>query len=279
MKNCTHNRWEKVLFRGIRLYHYCMELYRQYRTKLITIIVLCIAIVIGLIILNFKGCEKKAKPEPTPTPEVIVTPEPTPTPVPTPEPTPEAVVDLEGDDSINRYVSKTHLLPETYAPSDLRVVNVHAAAPQKLREEAAGKLEELFQAAIDDHIYLKLVSGYRSYREQSDLYSYYRQIRGQSYIDSVDDFPGGSEHQLGLAADLGCWNGSCELAYCFTSYPNYQWLLDNSWKYGWIERYPQGKQSVTGIRYSPWHYRYVGLEEAQKIYESGLTVEEYYNIQ
>ena len=174
----------------------------------------------------------------------------------------EAVVDLEGDDSINRYVSKTHLLPETYAPSDLRVVNVHAAAPQKLREEAAGKLDF-----------------YRSYREQSDLYSYYRQIRGQSYIDSVDDFPGGSEHQLGLAADLGCWNGSCELAYCFTSYPNYQWLLDNSWKYGWIERYPQGKQSVTGIQYSPWHYRYVGLEEAQKIYESGLTVEEYYNIQ
>jgi D-alanyl-D-alanine carboxypeptidase len=262
-----------------------MDIYKQFKTKIYTVIALIVAILIGLFILNFKGCDFKlpgpkpaatATPEPTPTP----VPTPTPMPTPTPEPTPEPVgVDLESDDSITRYVSVTHLLPETYVPSDLRGVNVHSAETKYLREEAAGKLEEMFQAAIDDHIYLKLVDGYRSYQEQADLHSYYTQVRGAYYASVVDDHPGGSEHQLGLAADIGCWNGSCELAYCFKDYPNYTWLLENSWKYGWIERYPEGKQSVTSIVYSPWHYRYVGLEEAQKIYESGLTMEEYYNIQ
>lgn len=257
-----------------------MNVYEEYKGKLITIIVLCVAILIGLFILNFKGCDfgEKKKPEPTPEPTVEPTVEPTfePTPEPTPEP---PAVDLESDDSINRYVSLTHTIPESYVPSDLRGVKVHSAETKQLRDEAATKLEEMFQAAIDDHIYLKLVDGYRSYQYQADLFSYYTQIRGSYYASVVDDHPGASEHQLGLAADIGCWNGACELAYCFTQYPNYQWLLDNSWKYGYIERYPDGKQSITGIVYSPWHYRYVGLEEAQKIHESGLTMEEYYNIQ
>ena len=260
-----------------------MDIYRQYRTKLITIIGLCIAILIGLIILNFKGCDSsKVKPEPTPEPTVepTATPEEViPTPEPTPEPTPVATVDLESDDSINRYISQTHMISESYVPADLRAVKVHSAETKKLREEAAGKLEEMCQAAIDDRIYLKLVDGYRSYQQQADLFSYYTQIRGSYYASVVDDHPGASEHQLGLAADIGCWNGACELAYCFTQYPNYTWLRENSWKYGYIERYPEGKQSITGIVYSPWHYRYVGLEEAQKIYESGLTMEEYYGIQ
>ena len=255
------------------------------KSKLITIAALCIAILIGLVILNLDSCNFNISlptPKPKPAPTAEPTPEPTvmPTVEPTPEPTPvPPAVDLESDDSINRYISQTHMISETYVPADLRAVNVHSAETKRLRDEAAGKLEEMFQAAINDRIYLKLVDGYRSYQQQKDLYSYYMQIRGKQYASSVDDHPGASEHQLGLAADIGCWNGACELAYCFTSYPNYQWLLDNSYKYGWIERYPKGKQEITGIVYSPWHYRYVGIEEAEKIHESGLTMEEYYNIQ
>ncbi len=257
-----------------------MNIYKAYKGKLIIIGVLTAAILIGLFILNFKGCSSGGKkPEETATPEPTVEPIETPTPEPTAEPTPEApAVDLESDDSITRYVSQTHLVPETYVPADLRTVNVHSAKPHQLREEAAVKLEEMFQAAIDDRIYLKLVDGYRSYQEQKDLFSYYTQTRGSYYAMVVDDHPGASEHQLGLAADIGCWNGACELSYCFTQYADYTWLKENSWKYGFIERYPEGKQAITNIVYSPWHYRYVGVDEAAKIYESGLTMEEYYNI-
>ena len=261
-------------------YYLAMEIDKQFRAKIYTVIGLCIAILIGLFILNFKGCDfPKNEPKPTPTPEPTVAPTPVPTPTPEPTPTPPPPVDLESDDSLNRYISVSHPIADSYVPADLRAVNVHSAATKKLREEAAQKLEEMFKAAIDDHIYLKLVDGYRSYQEQADLYSYYTQVRGAYYASVVDDHPGASEHQLGLAADIGCWNGACELAYCFTQYPDYTWLKENSWKYGWIERYPDGKQSITSIVYSPWHYRYVGLEEAQKIYESGLTMEEYYGIQ
>jgi D-alanyl-D-alanine carboxypeptidase len=257
-----------------------MNLFEQYKGKIITIIVLIAAILISLLVLGLKSCAgKKAKPEPTPTPEITVqTPEPTvlPTFEPTPEPTPS--VDITSDDSITRYVSQAYPISDSYVPSDLRVVNVHSASQKKLRAEAADKLEEMFKAAIADRIYLKLVDGYRSYREQADLYSYYKRTKGESYANSVDDHPGASEHQLGLAADLGNWNGACELQYCFTGYLDYAWLKENSWKYGWIERYPEGSQSKTGIVYSPWHYRYVGVEEAEKIHESGKIMEDYYNI-
>jgi len=256
-----------------------MDAFKEYKGKIITIIVLIIAIVIGLIILNLKSCAGRKKPEPTPTPTPEVTAEPLPTvePEPTPEPTPE--VDLTSDESITRYISQKYPISESYVPSDLRTVNVHVSKPQQLRSEAADKLEEMFKAAIDDRIYLKLASGYRSYREQADLHSYYTQTRGAYYASIVDDHPGASEHQLGLAADIGCWNGACELSYCFTNYPDYTWLKENSWKYGWIERYPEGTQSLTGMAYSPWHYRYVGIDEAAKIHESGKIMEQYYNIQ
>ena len=134
----------------------------------------------------------------------------------------------------------------------------------------------MFQAAISDRIYLKLVDGYRSYQLQADLFSYYTQTRGAYYASIVDDHPGASEHQLGLAADIGCWNGACELSYCFTQYPDYTWLKENSWKYGWIERYPEGKQSITNIVFSPWHYRYVGIDVAKAVYEKNLTYDEFY---
>ncbi len=258
-----------------------MDLLKEFKGKIIAIIVLIVLILIGILVLNLRGCAS-SKPKPTPTPEATVLPTPEATPAVTAEPTPEATpdpgVDLTSDDSITRYISQKYPVSENYVPADLRTVNVHVSKPQQLRSEAADKLEEMFKAAIDDRIYLKLASGYRSYREQADLHSYYTQTRGAYYASIVDDHPGASEHQLGLAADLGCWNGACELSYCFTSYPNYKWLQENSWKYGWIERYPEGTQSITGMAYSPWHYRYLGLEEAKKVHESGLTMEEYYKI-
>lgn len=254
---------------------------KRYRWKIITIIVLCILILLGLLYLHFflKKGEGGLFPKPTPTP--TPTAEPTPTPIPTPTPTPEPTpipVDLDSDDSIQRVLNQTHPVDRTYVPSDLREVNVYngEAGVQYLRSEAADQLERLFQDAINQEIYFKLISGYRDYDEQSSLYNTYVAMYGEARANVMDDHPGASEHQLGLAVDLGNWNGQCELNACFVDYPSYAFLKEHGHEYGFIERYPFDKQNITGIEYSPWHWRYVGVEEATKIKESGLTVEEYY---
>lgn len=283
----------------------------KFRNKIIAVIVLSVLILCGLLYIHFMpvpGDSPSASVEPTAVPTVVpessaeaaveetAAPEktaestdqpdetdspcsqPCDTQEPTPEPTPEIKDDITTDDSLTRVVNRSLTIGADYVPSDLVAVNVHSAETKQLRKEAAQSLEEMFQAAIDDRIYLKLVDGYRSYYYQNDLYHYYVSNRGQTFADSIDSYPGASEHQLGLAADLGNWNGACELSYCFTQYSDYDWLVENSWKYGWIERYPDGKQNVTGIMYSPWHYRYVGKDAAMRIHDSGLTMEEYYSV-
>ncbi len=254
---------------------------RTVKWKINAIIILAVAILLGLLVLLFTTPKSKdVDVEPTPTAEVVVTPTPTPEEPEVVEPTatPEITVDLYSEDSINVLVNKSHLLSSDYKPADLVDVKVHSAETHQMRREAAEALEAMFNQAIAEKIYLKLVSGYRSYWYQKDLYNYYISIRGLSFADTVDAYPGASEHQTGLAADIGLWNGACELEYCFTNYRNYAWLQEHAHEYGFIERYPEGKQDVTRIRYSPWHFRYVGVEEATKIHESGLTMEEYYGL-
>jgi D-alanyl-D-alanine carboxypeptidase len=128
-----------------------------------------------------------------------------------------------------------------------------------------------------------VVSSYRTQEYQTN--SYNRKV--QSYIDqgysradaekeaaTIIAKPGTSEHQLGLAVDIidtRIW----ELVEEQATLPAQQWLMENSWKYGFILRYPKGKMDQTGIIYEPWHYRYVGLEVAKELHDSGLTLEEY----
>lgn len=214
--------------------------------------------------------------EPSAQPSAEPTAKPTPTPTPTPA-APMSDADIDSDDSITRLINISYPVAKTYVPSDLRIVNIPSSSYEYLRAEAADALEEMYQAARDNQVYMRIVDGYRSYSEQLDLYNYYISQHGKAYTEYVDDHPGASEHQLGLAADLGWYNGNCQLNPCIATYPQYQWLLDNSWKYGWIMRYPDGKADVTHITYSPWHFRYVGREEAEKIWRSGLTMEEFYN--
>lgn len=119
-------------------------------------------------------------------------------------------------------------------------------------------------------------SGFRSYQSQADIYNYYVSIYGQSETDKFSARPGHSEHQTGLAFDLlnGSGNligdGSSDLA-------QIAWLEANAYKYGFIIRYPKGKQAITGYQYEPWHLRYVG-SLANDIHFSGLTLEEYFNV-
>ena len=188
-----------------------------------------------------------------------------------PSPTPDIIT----DSSLMRLVNADYKISKNYVPDNLQEPNIKMNHTQMVRGELVQPLEDMFVAARKENIYLKLVSGYRSYREQVSLWYTYVNRYGISYASRMDDHPGASEHQLGLAVDLGNENGACELEDCFRQYSSSKWLVENAWKYGFIQRYPEEKEDVTGIVYSPWHYRYVGKEEADKIHNSELTMEEY----
>ncbi|GEM_PF-1315488 len=221
-------------------------------------------------------------PETTPSPTPETTPETTPTPTPettpTPTPTPVPEYDTDTTESLQKVINLSHPVPAEYVPGDMRVPNVPVYGDQRMREEAAKAMEEMFAAAEQAGYHLYLASGYRSYAKQMEIYEEYVTERGQEEADRIDAHPRASEHQLGLGADLCTTDGGCAFDYCFAQRQEYSWLKENSWKYGYIERYPDGKESITRIKYSPWHYRYVGKELAAKIHASGLCLEEYFEI-
>lgn len=248
----------------------------EIKKKLIVIIILTLLILFGILYLFFANFTKKVEPTPTITPVVEITPEPTlePTPEPTPEPTLEPVViDIDSDDSINKIVNKDKLVSKDYVP-----VLESVDGDKMLRPEAVVAYNEMVEAAKADGINIVIISAYRSYSEQRSLWFTYEQKYGRKYASRMDATPGASEHQLGLAVDLGGSDGKCKLYNCFKSTSTGKWLAENAYKYGFILRYPDGKESVTKVMYSPWHYRYIGKEEALKVFETGLTLEEYYNV-
>ncbi len=155
-------------------------------------------------------------------------------------------------------VNKTYPLPESYAPG--------------WETEAAGPLWEMIAAAKKDGIKLWMTSGYRSYYDQQYIYNGYVKRDGQEKADTYSARPGHSEHQTGLAYDLN------DLDHDFGDTPEGQWVAENCHKYGFILRYPKGKEEITGYMYEPWHIRYLGVEKATEVYESGLCLEEFLNI-
>ena len=210
--------------------------------------------------------------------ETTPTPSPATTTTPTPEPTVEPTVDTTTVSSIQKITNKNHPIDSGYVPANLTIVNVNSNGTQYLRSEAASELVNMFAAAHKDGIDLYLVSGYRSYAQQLALYNTYVSTDGKALADSYDAIPGACEHQLGLAVDLSDDNRDHDIDDSFESTAAYQWLLKHSYEYGYILRFPPGKESITGIAYNPWSFRYIGIEEAKKVYDSGLTLEEYYKV-
>ena len=193
--------------------------------------------------------------------------------------------DPEGDpkfysaDSILIVANKQHKLPDGYEPYDLVIPNVNKTGSNPyMRAEAASALETMFNAAGAEGVYLVLGSGYRSQSTQSSIYYSYVARDGQAAADTYSARPGYSEHQTGLAADISDYSGTYYLSQSFENTAEAQWLYSNSYKYGFIMRYPRGKEYITGYMYEPWHFRYVGVSTAQDIYNSGLTFEEYFGI-
>ncbi|MCG7379378.1 D-alanyl-D-alanine carboxypeptidase family protein [Paenibacillus sp. ACRSA] len=179
-------------------------------------------------------------------------------------------------------VNKQRSLPEGYEPSDLVEPNVKFSFDEPhekrhMRKEAAGALEELFAGAKADGIELRAVSGYRSYQRQVSIYNNNVKTKGEAYASRVSAVPGRSEHQTGLAIDVSSPSVGNVLEEVFGSSKEGQWLDEHAAEYGYVIRYPEGEEDVTGYVYEPWHIRYVGKELAQDIVKSGLTLEEYFD--
>ncbi len=170
---------------------------------------------------------------------------------------------------------KNPLNPINYIPSDLVVPNVPLRVPgnetMQMRRVAADALTAMFQAAKADNISLMLASGYRSYSYQTSLYDGYVSTQGKAVADTQSARPGYSEHQTGLAADVEPLSRNCEVAQCFASTPEGIWLAANSYRFGFIIRYPQNGQAITGYEYEPWHIRYIGIPAATAMHNQGIT--------
>lgn len=169
-------------------------------------------------------------------------------------------------------VNKFYHLPNNYEPKDLVSLSskYNTGANNKMRKDAAEAFMKMVDAALLDNIILKNASAYRSYEYQVNLYNSYVKKDGKEAADIYSARPGYSEHQTGLCSDINTIDSS------FHGTDEANWLLKNSYKYGFIIRFPKNKEKITGYKYEPWHYRYVGKKVAKIIYENDLTFEEYY---
>ncbi len=155
-------------------------------------------------------------------------------------------------------VNKTYSLPRDYAPG--------------VSEVAVNAFNRMSAAAAEDGISLWINSSYRSYEEQEALYNSYVEERDRDEADKVSSRPGHSEHQTGLAFDVN------DTSFEFEDTDAAGWLREHCCEYGFIIRFPEGKEAFTGYSYEPWHIRYLGKKIATEVTESGLSLEEYLGI-
>ena len=183
---------------------------------------------------------------------------------------------LEEPSNTALLIKKGFSISKDYVPEDLVEVNIPTATKNnQMRSDAAKALETMYEDAKKEGLILAVNSAYRSYEEQQKIYDEYFRIYDEVTAASLVAVPGTSEHQLGLSVDLTSQSVIDGQYGVFGSTPEYQWVIKNAHKYGFILRYPSDKIDITGIANEPWHYRYVGVELATQLYEEGLTLEEY----
>lgn len=188
-----------------------------------------------------------------------------------------------GPESIAVMVNKEYGLPDNYKPADLVYPDVRFTFKEKIekrmmRKEAAEALEKMFAGAEEDGIYLAGVSAYRSKETQTRLFNRYVEKDGEELARTYSAVPGYSEHQTGLAIDVSGSDGKCAAESCFGGTKEAEWLAQHAPEYGFIIRFPEGKQDITGYKYEPWHIRYIGKDIATYIADKGITLEEYYDV-
>ena len=175
-------------------------------------------------------------------------------------------------------VNKYYYLESDYIPDDL--VNISQTyswgenGSQKTRQVVYDAFIDMWNAANKEGYYLMVNSSFRNYQDQESVYNAYKNTSGETYANSIATKPGFSEHQTGLALDI--FSKSNTNKNTFKDTPEAKWLKENAYKYGFILRYPEEFEEVTGITFEPWHYRYVGKDIAKYIYENNITFDEYY---
>lgn len=170
-------------------------------------------------------------------------------------------------------VNKYNKLSENYIPPNLIELNKCSDGGEYLTEEAKKEFDKMCDAAKADGMKLGTTSAYRSYNDQVNTYNYYLKNNGEDYAKKFVALPGFSEHQTGLAIDI-----KSTVASPFKTTKEYQWMLKNAYKYGFILRYPEGKENITGFNGETWHFRYVGVSVSTYIHENGITYDEYFAI-
>lgn len=168
--------------------------------------------------------------------------------------------------------NKYYYLDSSYQPTNLVVINSNYGAGQ-IKKEVYEAYLAMINASKEEHFNFYARSNYRSYTKQLSIYNNYVKQDGQAITDTYSARPGYSEHQTGLAMDIVTKTSNFET---FVNTKECGWLIANAYQYGFILRYPEDKIDITGYKYEPWHYRYVGIEVATKIHDQKITFDEYY---
>lgn len=172
--------------------------------------------------------------------------------------------------------NKYYQLPSDFTPENLKSVPegyfVADGKTYQLKQNALDAFIAMSDAAKEEGLSLRIISAYRSNSYQANLYQKYKNNNGQAAADRFSARPGHSEHETGLAIDIN------DVAQAFENTKEFTWLSENAHKYGYVLRYPEGKETITGYMYEPWHYRYLGAEVATQLKNSGLTYDAYYAI-
>lgn len=188
--------------------------------------------------------------------------------------------DLDSPDSITVIVNKLRALPADYTPDDLvELSSDFTEGSQQLRQEAAEEAEAMFAAAQEDNIALQAISSFRSYDYQQELYDSYLEQYGDGHTNGMSARPGHSEHQTGLALDVDSADGEHTLQTSFGQTEAGQWLADHAHEHGFVIRYPDGAQDITGFQYEPWHLRYFGEQYSTQIFENSGIAEEQFGLE
>lgn len=181
--------------------------------------------------------------------------------------------DPDSVDSAAVVVNKRRPLdPPHHVPAPLVDVEGHL-----LREDAAAAVTDMLRDMRADGVTVRIASGYRGHDEQAAAYRHWVARNGQAAADTVSARPGYSEHQTGLAVDLADGTG-CDLVRCFASTGAGRWAAAHAHEYGLVLRYPDGAQQITGYAYEPWHFRFIGREDAARlVHGENQTLEEFYD--
>ena len=173
--------------------------------------------------------------------------------------------------------NKHYALGSDYVPENLVQLSSKYGTGKnnQMVQVAKDAFESLCKAAEDQGYTIRGISGYRSYEYQEELYNNYVLQDGKDETDTYSSRAGHSDHQTGLAIDVS--DGDTPYT-SFGETDEFRWMQDNAYLYGFILRFPEGKENITGYQYESWHYRYVGVDIATYIHENNITFEEYYEM-